>query len=316
MPFDIHSLSGEPRIGDGWIGGELARRGLSPSLPPDAANVHLPEAVEDLAAAYVDAGATLLCTNTLNANRLALQRWTLADRAGELNRRGSEIARRAAAAAGGRVVVAGQIGPTGRFLSLGETTAAELDAVFGEQAAALERGGADLILLGRFSDLDELLAAMKAVRRATVLPLVAAMLFDWGAERMSTADGVAADQAGARLAAAGADVIGCDCAAPETALSLVQALKAAGARPVFARINAGGPQPGEGGRIMYGESPAEFAERGAALREAGAAIVAGCCGATVEHIRALHDTVTRPAGPRRAGAAARAPDSHRRKRGR
>jgi 5-methyltetrahydrofolate--homocysteine methyltransferase len=60
--------------------------------------------------------------------------------------------------------------------------------------------------------------------------------------------------------------------------------------PIIAKPNAGLPEL-EGKKTVYRMTPEEFARAGAALVEAGAAIVGGCCGTTAAHIKALADTV-------------------------
>ena len=53
----------------------------------------------------------MLTTNTFGANRVALAKYGLADKAGEINRAGARLAREVADAAGRPVFVAGSIGP-------------------------------------------------------------------------------------------------------------------------------------------------------------------------------------------------------------
>lgn len=301
MPLKLDEIRKTGLVGDGWIGGELLARGLSAALPPDAANVNLPAAVEDAITAFAEAGARLLCTNTIHANRPALARWGWAECAADVNRAGTEIARRVADAVRPVASVAGQIGPSGKLLSIGEASAGELQRAFAEQATALEQAGADVILLARFSDVAELLVAMRGVRQATCLPLLATLIFDSGVDRLATAEGVSAAQAAATLTQEGADAIGADCAPPETALSLVQELASNGGRPVMIRVNAGSPELGDAGAMIFPEEPAAFARRVAGLRAAGAAIIAGCCGVRPVHTRELCAALggaRPPGGPR------------------
>ena len=71
-------------------------------------------------------------------------------------------------AAGGRALVAGDIGPTGEIMApLGTLDAAEAEDVFAEQAAALIAGGVDLIWIETMSHLSEIEAAIRGVRRAS-----------------------------------------------------------------------------------------------------------------------------------------------------
>jgi len=285
MPFDPAAISESGLIGDGPISSELRRRGFDTSQPVEAANASNPQLVADVIRAFVDAGAGLICTNTLSGNRLALVARGLDSQAEDINRSGVAIARGAADAARRPIVVAGQIGPSGRFLRLGESSDAELRDTFAEQAGWLARGGADVLLLARFLDLDELLIATTAAHD-TKLPIIAALVFDSGADRVDTAAGQSPAQAAAALAAAGAGIVGCDSAGPETALTLIALLVEHSHRPIFVRTTAGSPELDEG-RVVYPEPPAAFAVRAAELRRRGASIVAGCAGTTPDHTRAL-----------------------------
>ncbi len=283
--FDLQQVTDIGLIGDGPFAPSLAAAGLPPTAPADSACLSHPQLVAAAARAFIEAGASLLCTDTLAANRLALQPDRVAQ-CEDINRSAVAILRGTADAAGRPVAVAGQVGPSGRFLKIGEVSEADLRDAFAEQAGWLARGGADLLLLGRFLDLDELLIALAAAKAAAEIPVIAALVFDSGAERLDTAAGQSPAQAAESLAQAGATLVGCDRAAPETALTVVGLLMEHSKLSVFVRTFAGQPELDEG-RIAWPESPTDFANRAAELRRRGAAIVAGCSGTTPEHTRAL-----------------------------
>jgi len=90
----------------------LADKVPGPGFCPE---VFLLEAFDEVAAIharYVRAGADVLLTNTFGGNRTRLQASGLAGRLVEINRRGVEVARRAA---GTRALVAADMGPTGFY---------------------------------------------------------------------------------------------------------------------------------------------------------------------------------------------------------
>jgi methionine synthase I (cobalamin-dependent) len=90
-----------------------------------------------------------------------------------INVQGVRVARHAAR---DRVFVAGAIGPLGiRIEPWGKTGVDEAEEYFYEQATALAEGGVDLFILETFRDLNELGAAIRAVKRASTLPVVAQM---------------------------------------------------------------------------------------------------------------------------------------------
>ena len=127
---------------------------------------------------FVDAGSDLLLTNSFGANRMRLALHGAEARVAELNRAAARLAREAGDAAGRPVLVAGDIGPTGEiFAPVGSFTAAEGEAVFAEQAAALAEGGVDLLWIETISSAEELAAAVAGAAQ-TGLPVVATMTFD------------------------------------------------------------------------------------------------------------------------------------------
>ncbi|MCK6455947.1 MAG: homocysteine S-methyltransferase family protein [Phycisphaerae bacterium] len=287
MVVEIRKVSSvSPLIGGGWIAGELRRRGAIQASVPDVATLSQPQAVQDAYEAFVDAGARWLATNTHHANRAALSRIDAAISVQSINRRAVELCRRAAEPARDRVLVFGEIGPTGLFTAIGELDEARALEVFGEQAVELEVAGANALLLARFADAQEFEWAARACRTATGLPVLACCVFDSGAEREETVCGVGIVDMARTAVVAGVEAFGIDCAAPETALTHVQILSRQSDRPVFARANAG-PAEWRDGDAVYPEKPDAFAERMAALREAGAAILGACCGATPAHVAAL-----------------------------
>src|SRR6185295_5638600 len=118
---------------------------------------------------YVRAGADILETNTFGANRIKLGSFGLADKLKDINVQGARIARRAA---GDRAYVAGAIGPLGiRIEPWGKTGVDEAREYFREQAAALAEGGVDLFILETFRDLNEISAAIDAVRSVSDKPI-------------------------------------------------------------------------------------------------------------------------------------------------
>jgi len=79
---------------------------------------------------------------------------------------------------------------------------------------------------------------------------------------------------------AGADAIGANCGVGvERVVAICERLHAACDLPIWIKPNAGLPTI-EGSAIRYGTSAEFFASHYAALREAGAAFLGGCCGST------------------------------------
>jgi homocysteine S-methyltransferase len=89
----------------------------------------------------------------------------------------------------------------------------------------------------------------------------------------------------------GAGAIGVNCSTgPATALTAIEAMRAATALPLAAMPNAGLPRAVEG-RNIYLCSPEYMAEFTRKAITAGVQIVGGCCGTTPNHIRAMRSAM-------------------------
>src|SRR2546422_10982841 len=163
-------------IGDGAMGSLLHEVAGSQRCFEEL-SVTKPEAVFRVHQAYIEAGAQIIETNTFGANRQKLALLGLGDQATPFNYRGVKIAREAREAAAREVLIAGSIGPLGIVRQVRELPAVEVAEIFKEQALALEERGVDLFILETFSDLDELLTAIAAIRSFSSLPIVAQLTF-------------------------------------------------------------------------------------------------------------------------------------------
>jgi methionine synthase I (cobalamin-dependent) len=207
----------------------------------------------------------------------------LGDQVAEINRAGMEISRRAA---GVRVRVFASIGPTGKLLAMGETSEAELQAVFQTQIIALAEAGADALLLETFSDLDELRIAITAAK-ATGLPVIASLTFGSGPARDRTMMGTTPEQAVAAVLSAGADAVGANCGnGIDDYIAICRRLRAATDGPLWIKANAGLPELVDG-KPAYRTTPEYFAARALDLIAAGATFVGGCCGTNPAFISAI-----------------------------
>ncbi|WCJ57965.1 homocysteine S-methyltransferase family protein [Fontisphaera persica] len=285
-------LAHGPVLTDGAWGTQLQARGLPVGDFPDAWNLSHPDAVREVAAAYLAAGSQLILTNTFGANRLRLAENGLADQVLLINRRGVELSRQAAS---GRARVFASIGPTGKLLMNGDVTEAELSAAFQEQAQALAEAGADGLVIETMADLTEATLAVQAAK-ATGLPVVGCMVFDSGKNKDRTLMGVTPEQAATALAEAGADVVGANCGQGIAGfVSICQRMRAVTDRPLWMKANAGLPVM-EGGRTVYHTTPDEFARFAPELARAGAAFIGGCCGTSPAFIQALRAALPPAAG--------------------
>jgi homocysteine S-methyltransferase len=289
---------------DGAMGTMLYAKGVFINKSFDALNLSQPDLVAQVHEEYVAAGADIVETNTFGANRIKLGSFGLAASLGDINIEGARIARRAA---GEHAYVAGSIGPLGiRIEPWGKTGVDEAREYFREQAAALAEGGVDLFILETFRDLNEIGAALDAVRAVSDLPVIAQMTTE---EDGNSLDGTPPERFAPELERRGATVIGVNCAVgPAPMLETIERMETVTRLRLSAQPNAGKPRDVEG-RNIYLCSPEYMASYARRFIVHNVRVVGGCCGTTPEHIRQIKAAV-RALAPAAAKAAALGSPGH------
>ena len=264
------------------MGTVLYAKGIFLNRCFDELNLARPDLIADVHREYVRAGADVLETNTFGANRFKLANFGLADQVTAINVAGATIARRVAR---DHAYVAGSVGPLGvRIEPWGRTGVEEAEAAFREQAAALAEGGVELFILETFRDLNEIRAAIRAVRQVSTLPIVAQMTTE---EDGNSLDGTPPEAFAPELERAGADIIGVNCAVgPAAMLETIESMARFVHAPLSAQPNAGRPRDVDG-RNLYLSSPEYMASYAKRFIAAGVRLVGGCCGTTPEHTRQI-----------------------------
>jgi Methionine synthase I (cobalamin-dependent), methyltransferase domain len=282
--------SGRILVSDGAWGTFLYKKGLGKGDCPELWCLDHPDAVRDIAASYIAAGADMIETNSFGGSSIRLAGHGLAARAAELNEAAARISR--SAAGEDRWVIA-SMGPTGKFLLMGDVTEDEMRDSFAEQARALASGGADALCVETMMDADEARIAVAAAKQATGLEVICTFTFDKTVQGYyRTMTGLSPEDAATAALDAGADIVGTNCGNGFAGMiDVVRAMKSATrGRPIMVQANAGLPV-NQGGVDSYPEGPSDMAALLPQLLDAGANIVGGCCGTTPEHIAALRRAV-------------------------
>ena len=269
-------------IFDGAMGTMLQAGGLKAGACPELMNVEAPEVVKKIHRAYIEAGSTIITTNTFGASSLKLAHYGLENRVRELNFAAVKLAKEIA---GAGVKVAGDIGPTGKFIApLGDLSFDDAYKIFYEQALALAEAGADFLIIETCIDIQEMRATLLAAKDACNLPIICQLSYS---EDGRTVTGTDPQSAAVILEAMGASVIGVNCSlGPEQLVPVVKILAENCSVPVSVQPNAGMPYL-EDGKTKFPMDAKTFGSWGKALVEAGATYLGGCCGTTPEHIREL-----------------------------
>jgi len=272
---------------DGGMGTQLQARGLQPGEVPELWNISHPSDVRAVHEAYFAAGADVVYANTFGANPAKYHGDAPLE---DVVAAGIGIAKEAASSAGGRRLVALDVGPTGRLLKPAGDF--EFDAAydsFAEEMRLGEKSGADLVVIETMGDAYELKAAVLAAKEATSLPILATVALGEDGKLLTGAD---VECVAALLEGLGVDALGLNCGfGPDLMLPYVKRLVAATSLPVAVKPNAGLPKVVDG-RTVFTVGPEEFARDVAALVDAGASIVGGCCGTTPAHIRKVRELVS------------------------
>ncbi|HET7153561.1 MAG TPA: bifunctional homocysteine S-methyltransferase/methylenetetrahydrofolate reductase [Candidatus Kapabacteria bacterium] len=270
---------------DGPLDAALLQRNLK-DTPVDLYNLTQPVIIEQLHREFVDAGAEIIQSNTMHANRIVLSRHKMDDKVYEINRKGVWLARTAAVH---RAYVAGVVGPTRRFLApIGKITADEVRDAFSEQISALIDGGADAIFLKSFIDLEELMIAIEALRALDPdIPLVAHKTFpEDGAVLASSYPTKVAK----RLAESGVNCYGSDgTVGPQRMLGFIQSLWRENVI-LSAQPDVSIPVLLDG-RPIYTATKEYVAESARALVSNGVTIIGASGGVTPEIVQTIAEAV-------------------------
>jgi len=272
-----------------------------------------PGIIRDIHAAYLEAGADLVETNTFNSTSISLADYRLQHLVHELNREGAALARQACDAAEAKDssrprFVIGVLGPTSRTASLSPDVNRpgfraisfdELKDAYREATRGLVDGGADVIMAETVFDTLNAKAALFAVEdefleRGARLPvMISGTITDASGRTLS---GQTAEAFWYSLRHAQPMAVGLNCALGAKDLRPhVDVLSQVADTHVSTHPNAGLPNAFGG----YDETPEDMASVLGEFARAGLLnLVGGCCGTTPDHIHAIAEAV-RGVGPRR-----------------
>ena len=266
-----------------------------------------PERVADIHRQFLAAGADIVTTNTFNATAPSQGDYGLESLVEEINLAAARLARKAAdevaESTGVPRFVAGALGPTNRTCSISpdvndpgmrEITFDELADTYATAAAALIRGGVDLLMVETIFDTLNAKAALYAIHR---------LREESGVEVPVMISGTITDASGRTLSGqtleafynsvrhAGPLLIGLNCALGATELRpYVEELARISEFPVGVHPNAG--LPNEFGE--YDDTPEHMASvLGEFAANGWINLAGGCCGTTASHIRAIVESVAR-----------------------
>jgi len=253
-------------------------------------NERRPRWIQDIHAAYLDAGADAVETNTFGANAVVLGDFGIPERAEELNIAAARLAQEVARSYQHQRYVVGSVGPGTKLVTLGHIDYGSLYLSYLAQMRGLLIGGVDAILVETSQDLGQIKTAIRAAKDAMAQLKRPCPL--WVQATVETTGtlllGTEIQAVLTTVEMLGIDVLGLNCGTgPDEMNAPLQALGEASPFGLSCLPNAGLPV-NVGGNLVYPLEPAAFAEKVAHLaKKFSLNIVGGCCGTTPDHIRAL-----------------------------
>jgi 5-methyltetrahydrofolate--homocysteine methyltransferase len=264
--------------------------------------ISYPQAVEKVHRSFLESGVDVIETNTFRSNRLTLKEYGLDSQVEKINHAAASLARQIAdeySTDAKPRLVAGSIGPSGKLPSmddpeLSNITFDELVEIFREQAAALIKGGVDLLVIETSQDILEVKAAILGIEKAFEeteiwLPIQAQVTLDTTGRMLLGTDIGAVETI---LTGLPIDVIGLNCSTgPDFMREPINELARLTRLPISCIPNAGLPLNVDG-LAVYPMLPQPFTELLLEfVTKYGINVVGGCCGTTPDHMKLLVESV-------------------------
>jgi 5-methyltetrahydrofolate--homocysteine methyltransferase len=279
----------------------------------DLLSITRPDVISAIHRQYLDAGADIFSTNTLNANAISMEDYGMQAFVREMNLAAGQLARRLAddymAEHPGRTVfIAGSIGPTNKTASMSPDISdpafravsyADLYDAYYEQAEALIDGGVDILLFETTFDTLNVKAGLDAAgrimqQRRRKLPVMLSLTLSGKGGRTFSGQTLAAFLASVQHVPVVTVGLNCSFGASDMKPYLRE-LAAIAPFCISAHPNAG--LPNQFGQ--YDETPETMAMQIKSFIDEGLVnIIGGCCGTTPAHI-SQYPALTAGAQPHR-----------------
>lgn len=275
-----------PVLLDGAMGTAAQVRGYTGEISTEQWLLEHPAVLAEIQQSYVAAGSRIVYAPTFGANRQKLEERGIFNQTEEYNARLVGLSR---SALGNSAWIAGDIAPTGLFLSpMGTASFEELVDIYTEQAAGLASAGVDLFVIETMMTLPDARAAVLAVRSVSDKPILVSFTCDENGRSLSGTDVTAALTV---LQGMGVDAFGLNCLSDiGTMVVQLQRLREFARVPLMAKPNAGLPDMSEG-KAVYNFPPEKFASYVPEMLAAGVGFFGGCCGTDATHLAALNQAL-------------------------
>lgn len=294
----VELISEQLVVLDGGMGTLLNEKGLSPEDVPEEWNILNPEVIKGIHLDYLTAGAQIIETNTFGGSPIKMAVRGKENIFEDVNRRGVELALSAreifdemrGSPETDERFIAGSVGPVGKMLEF-DVSLKEVERAVAMQGRVLVDAGVDLLIVETMLDLREAELAVRILTREVDVPVFASMVFNKTKRgEYKTLYGNTISQAVDVLLKAGAKAVGTNCGLIEEYIDVIREMRSQTEYPLLLYPNAGIPRLKDG-FTYYEQTPdymVSFLDRSI---EAGANIIGGCCGTTMEYIKLIAERI-------------------------
>ncbi|MGH4119155.1 homocysteine S-methyltransferase family protein [Clostridium sp.] len=267
------------QIFDGAMGTMLQKYGLKQGELPESYNILYPELIEKIHSEYINAGCSVITTNTFGANRYKLINTGYSVE--EVIKAAVQIAKKVSK----DNYVALDISSIGQLMEpCGTLSFEEAYDIFAEQVKVGRDEGVDLILIETMSDIYEAKAAILAAKENSDLPIICTMTFQEDGRTLTGTDPLTMVNV---LQGLGVSALGVNCSlGAKEIIPIVKEIVKYSKVPIIVQPNAGLPKLIKGETVFDVEAE-EFVSYAKILAQMGATILGGCCGTRPSHINAL-----------------------------
>ncbi len=261
-------------------------------------NISSPKTIIKLHTLFLEAGATVIETNTFGASSIVLSEYGLENRVKEINEAAVDNARKALSSFNNSPIkryIAGSVGPTTKLPVLGHIEPDVLSRSIKEQVSVLVDCGVDAIIIETCQDLlqvkTSLVSCFELLEEKNVsLPILCSVTFEpTGTMLVGTDIGAVCTT----IAPFPVFSLGLNCATgPVDMFKHIHYLRNNWNKRISCIPNQGMPEVIDG-ETSYPMTPEQFSQHMLKLvSEENVSIVGGCCGTSPAHIQALSRTLT------------------------
>lgn len=268
---------------DGAMGTMLQKCGMNPDETTTQFGLDHPEIITDIHMQYIEAGSDIIYAATFGVSKYKKHEFKGSIKSATATMMDAAMkAKELAAEKKRNIKVALGLSSLGELLEpMGTLTFEDAYDAYKEVVLAA-KDKADLAVIETMSDLYEVKAAVLAVKENSDLPLIVSMSFE---ENGRTFTGVSLEAMALTLEGLGVDAMGINCSlGPMEILPMVKKLKEYTNLPIFAKPNAGLPDPESG---EYSIDSEQFTNIMKDYFKIGVNMIGGCCGSSPEYIKGL-----------------------------